>query len=417
MNRSPRIPILLLAVVLAIGGIAGARPALSAAPASEAAARESVGKPVQAAQQLIKEKKLKEALAKLQQADNVADKTSYERYIIAETRTVAAIDLGDDAMAVKSLEAVLATGILAPAEALKRMVALVQLSYRAKDYAKVADYATRYYKEGGSDGAPRLLLARVDYEQSDFAGAARLLREALQHDTAAGKPASEEVLLLLASSEYKRQNQSGYIDALESLLTLYPKPEYWTDVLTALQRKPGFARRLLLDVDRLMIETGAMTTQDQYMEAAQLALVQGLPGEAKAMLDKGYARGVLGKGAGAERQQHLLAMATQQATEESSNLAKLAREADAAPSGLPSLKLAETYASDGQYQAAVTAYQKALQKGGLKYPEDAKLHLGLALLRAGDRDHGKAQLSAVTGDEGPRDLARLWLIADRISPR
>ena len=41
------------------------------------------------------------------------------------------------------------------------------------------------------------------------------------------------------------------------------------------------------------------------MEMAQLALQAGVPAEAKMVVDKGYAAGVLGKGAEAERQKRL----------------------------------------------------------------------------------------------------------------
>ena len=70
----------------------------------------------------------------------------------------------------------LATGILPPAEALKRVETLVQLSYQAKDYAGAVAYGERYYKEGGSDDGPRLLWRRPITSQNDFANAARTSR-------------------------------------------------------------------------------------------------------------------------------------------------------------------------------------------------------------------------------------------------
>ena len=56
---------------------------------------------------------------------------------------------------------------------------------------------------------------------------------------------------------------------------------------------------------------------------------------------------------------------------------------------------------------------EGLQKGGLKHPDDAQLHLGIAYLDAGQKDKAEAALGAVTGNDGARELAQLWLLAGR----
>jgi hypothetical protein len=402
---------MVLALLLAAAPLAAVplgAPALAAE--EKLSAREQVGKPVQAAEQLLKQKKYKEALAKLQEADAVAEKTPYERYVIAATRAVVALDMGDYAATIKALEAVLATGILPPAEALKRIETLAQLSYQIKDYAAAAAYGERYYKEGGSETEPRLLMAQAYYLENDFANAARVSRAILAQDARAGRATGEPVLQLLVTSEYKQKNDAGYRDALKLLVARYPKKEYWRDLIASVQKEPGFSDRLALDLDRLMAATGTLETPEQYMEAAQLALQQGLPGDAKALLDKGYAAGVLGKGGGAERQQRLAAMASRQAAEDVKTLPQLASEAEAAHDGLAWVKLGEAYASYGQYDKAIAAFQKGLQKGGLKHPDDARLHLGIACLGAGQKDKAAAALNSVAGNDGTRELAQLWLL-------
>ena len=386
---------------------------LGIAPAQAAqAAREQVGKPVQAAEQLLKQKKLKEALAKLQEADGVPDKSPYEVYVIEATRAAVTLEGGDYPATIKALDAALATHVLAPAEAVQRVATLAQLAYRIKDYPAVVSYAERYYQEGGTDAAPRLFMAQAYYLRDDFADAARTSRLVVEDAAKAAKPPSETVLQMLASSEYKQRNDAGYMDALKQLVAAYPKRQYWVDLLAAVQRKPGFAGgRLALDLDRLMAATGAMDRPDQYMEAAQLALQAGLPGDAKAFLDKGYAAGVLGKGAEAERQQRLAQMASRQSAEDIKGLAELAQEAETAATGLQWVRLGEAYASYGRYDEATSALQKGIGKGGLKYPDDARLHLGIAYLEAKRPEKAKATLSALRGADGTQDLAQLWLIA------
>jgi hypothetical protein len=374
-------------------------------------ARPEVGQSVAQAGQLLKDKKYKEALQKLAAADAVPDKTLYERYVIEGTRAAIDLNSGDDRGAIKALDAVLATGILSPQDALIRIQALVQLDYQVKDYPQAIAEASRYYQQGGTADEPRLLQAQAYYQQGDFAGAAKTVRTILQADEKAGKKPDENLLLTLVSSEYQQKNEAGRIDALQRLVVLYPKPQYWTDLIAAVAKKPGFARdRLALDLTRLKLATGTMSGANDYMEAAQLALLAGLPGDAKTILDKGYAAGTLGKDAQADREKRLATMAAQQAGDDAKSLAQEESDAAKAANGLAWEKLGEAYASYGQNDKAIAAYQKALQKGGLQHLDDAKLHLGIAYLAAGQTAKARETLSGVVGNDGARDLAQLWLI-------
>ncbi len=57
--------------------------------------------------------------------------------------------------------------------------------------------------------------------------------------------------------------------------------------------------------------------------------------------------------------------------------------------------------------------QDGIAKGGLKRPEDAKLHLAIAQLIAGDNAKAQATLKTVSGADGTSDLARLWSLYAR----
>jgi hypothetical protein len=391
---------------LLLGLVAGTAPAADAPPA----AREQVGKLVQQAQQLVRQKKYAEALARLKEADAVADKSPYETYVIEETRAVAMIESADYTAAVRALDAVLATRILPPPDASKRLASIVQLEYWLKDYPKTIAAAQRFYQEGGSDPEPRRLMAQSYYLANDFANAATTIRDLLRADERAGAPPDETLLLTLADSAFKMKDGDGYVDALEHLAASHPKHEYWVDLCRAVQRKPGFAPRLRLDLDRFAVAVGALDTPEQFVEAAQLALEAGFPGDAKAFLEKGYAVGLLGTGPAAERHKRLADLAERQSNEDARGLSAQAKEAETAANGLALEKLGEAYASYGRPEEAISALERSIGKGGLTYPDDARLHLGVAYLRRGQAAKAKEALSGVSADDGARDLARLWLI-------
>lgn len=377
------------------------------------AARAEVGKPVQDAQALVRAKKYAEALARLKAADAVPDKSPYETYVIEETRAAATVASGDYAAGVKALEAVLATHILPPAEGQKRLLTIVELDYRLKDYPKTVEAALRYYKEGGSEPEPRQLLAQSYYLENDFNDAAATLREIAAADTRAGKKPDESTLVTLASSEFKAKHQDGYVDALAILVAAYPKHEYWVNLYSAVRQRPGFAPRLGLDLDRVAVAAGVFDTSGQYVDAAETALEAGFPGDAKSFLQKGVATGVLGKAPTAEREKRLLDMAERQSDEDTKALAAQAKEAEAAKTGLPLEKLGEAYLSYGRYGDAAAAIEKSLAKGGLEHPGDAKLHLGMAYLGAGNEAKAEAAFAAITDRDGAADIARMWRIVRR----
>jgi hypothetical protein len=68
--------------------------------------RPEVGKPLQAAQDLIKGGKYREALAKVREADGVSGKTAAENLMVERMRLAAASGAGDADTAAKSFETV-----------------------------------------------------------------------------------------------------------------------------------------------------------------------------------------------------------------------------------------------------------------------------------------------------------------------
>ena len=70
------------------------------------------------------------------------------------------------------------------------------------------------------------------------------------------------------------------------------------------------------------------------MELAEQALQAGLPAEAKAVIEKGYATGLLGTGKDAERHKRLRDMAARQTADDLKSFPATEREAEQQNSGL-----------------------------------------------------------------------------------
>ena len=368
--------------------------------------RPEIGKPLQAAQELMKAGKHKEALAKLHETDGVANRTPYENYFVDRMRGSAAAGAGDEATAMKSFEAVLAGGRLQAAERLQMIEAVAGSAYRAKDYAKAIEWSQRYFKEGGSSAQMRSLQVSAHYLSGDFAGVVRDMQQKVQAAEQAVPLIDEPTLRLLAASQLKLGDEAGYANTLEKLLVHHPKKDYWADLLARVQNKPGFAERLALDVYRLQMATDTLEEPAQFVEMAQLALQSGLPAEAKAVVDSGYAAGKLGTGAEAERHKRLRDLANKQTLEDQKalNAEVIGRNAEAL------VNTGQALVSAGQVDKGIELIEHGIVKGGLKRPDDAKLHLGQAYLKSGNKDKAIETFKSVRGTDGVGDLARLWAI-------
>jgi hypothetical protein len=183
--------------------------------------------------------------------------------------------------------------------------------------------------------------------------------------------------------------------------------------MSRMQRKASFSDRLALDAYRLSLATGSMTATADFMEMAQLALQADLASEGKQVLDKGFATGALGTGPEAGRHKRLGDLVDKKLKEDAASAASDEQEARAAKSGDGLVLIGMRLVYSGQAAKGVQMIQEGIAKGSLKRPEDAKLHLGVAELAAGDKQKALATFKTVQGGDGTSDLARLWSLYAR----
>ena len=402
--------ILALAICLNFLAADPVRAESAAAGAATPTVRAEIGKPVQAALELIKAKKAKEALARLRETDAVKDATPYEAYVVASVRGRAAAMAGDPAAAAAALDAA-AGSPAAPAAVRPQLIAAAaEQYYVAKDYGKAAERLARYVKEGGSDPALRTLYIQSLYLGSQYATAERELLADVAADERAGRAPAEERLQLLANVALKQQDSGGYAGALEKLVAYHPKREYWLAAVDATARRAHFPDRLGLDLMRLKLATGTLRGSGEYMDMAQLSLQAGFPAEAKQIIDRGYAGGELGTGAEAARHKRLKDLAAKTLADDDKTLAQDDVQAAAAGDGTALVNGGLNYVLHGQASRGLAMMEKGLKKGGIKHPDEARLHLGYASFLAGDAQRAVAAFKTVQGDDGAAALAHLWLL-------
>ena len=279
--------------------------------------RPDVGKPLQAAQDLIKAGKYKEALAKVRDADAVGNKNANEAYLVERMRIAAASGAGDMEAASKAFEALAAGGKSPPPT--RRAWPSRSRGLLPREGLHPCHAVGSTLLQGGryQPGHPHA----ADPEPvpgGDYAGARELTAEIQAAEKGGTAPGQDRLNLLLnAAAQLKDTNATVF--ALERLVTYYPKKEYWVDLLSRMQRKPGFSDRLVLDTYRLSLATGSPSSAADFMEMGQLALQAGNEEEARQVVDKGFAAGVLGSGAEAERHKRLRDLVARKVAEAKAN--------------------------------------------------------------------------------------------------
>ncbi|KAB0633416.1 hypothetical protein F7R21_27890 [Burkholderia latens] len=361
--------------------------------------RPELAKPLNAAQELYRARKYKDALAKLDAAAAVANKTPYEVSVIEQMRGAAAMAAGDNATAARAYESLLSGGRLSGQDEARIDAVLAGIEFQQRDYAHAIATGQRYLKAGGNDPQMRLLLAQAYYQSNDFGGVVRTLKPAIDGMVRAGQAPDEGQLQLLGTSAQRAKDDAAYRSALEALVAYHSKPVYWNDLFAAIRAKPGYSSRLDLDLYRLRRATGSLATAEDYMEMTQLALVAGTPAEAKQVIDKGFAAGVLGRDAQAEREKRLQALA-----------ARRAAAPDDGAQPVSAIDQAFNRVFAGQTADGIAAMQAAIAKGGLDHADEARLHLGIAYYLGGQKARAQQAFNAVKGTDGAADLARLWLL-------
>ncbi|WP_044564798.1 tetratricopeptide repeat protein [Azospirillum sp. B4] len=399
---------LLLGALLAAGiGTAHAKDKDKDATPPEKQISKELVPSLKAAQDALEQKNYQAVLDAAKQAEDAkADRSPYENFFINEMRLQAYVGLNDTPHIIGALETELASGQLPEADAAKREKTLAGLYYQNKDYAKFLEKSEVMVQKGTAPADWYALRCQAAWSMKDWTATDTICKQAIDVDEKAGTPAQEQVYQMLLDSTVQRKDYVAYVDGLALTLKVYPKSDYWADYLVFMQKRPGFSDRLVLDIYRLMIRVGAMKNANEYIDYADLANRATLPGEAKSVLEKGQSQV-----AGNPAAKQLMAEVTKAAAEDQKAIDKQVAEVSKAPTGLPLLKLADAYASYGQYAKAIDLTQKAIDKGGLKNPNDAKLHLAVAYVNAGQRDQAEKIFQELVGaPEGLGDLAKGWLI-------
>lgn len=398
-------------------GFGVALASLAVAPAVDAKAQQQAEVAATTKQPRVSEAARKEIVA-LQNAVNAKDaaaipaalaaaqakaKTNDDKYIVGKLQLKAAADANDNAAIGRAIEAILASGFDVSSESAVLYNNLGKIYFNAKAYDRAAVALERLIQLQPSNVEALVLLAEVRNEQGRTADSVAMIQKAIAARTAAGQKAEE--------SWYKRSVALAFNGKLPTASALsrdwvaaYPNAKNWRDAIRIYQQTSNLDDAALIDSMRLAQATGALSGENDYYRFANQLMLKGFPGEAKAVLEQGFAAKTIDKSKATFSQMY--ASATAKSQGDRASLAASASTAKAGGDAKKVMVIADAYYGYGDYAQAADLYRAALGKAGAD-KDLANLRLGMALARSGDKAGATAALNAAGGAQA--EVAKLWL--------
>jgi tetratricopeptide (TPR) repeat protein len=287
-----------------------------------------------------------------------------------------------------------------------------KLAYELQDYNDALAKLAEADRLGATDLNRHLLSAEALFKLNRNPEGLSALTKAIAAQRASGQAVPESWFRKGTSVAYKSKDMVATAKWSRDLVRGYPNPTNWRDALTIYRDSMKLDGQLQLDIFRLMHDAKALAGERDFYEYAALATERALPGEAKTVVEEGYASGAVSKTSVAVRER--LAEATGKIPADRASVSSDERRAAAAPDGKLAANTGSAYLAYGENAKAIELLKTAQKKGGID-ADAVNTRLGIALARSGMKAEARKAFEAVANGSR-RDIAQYWLLWLDINP-
>lgn len=312
----------------------------------------------------------------------------------------------DAVMQLQGVTMMIESGRLPAAEVGKVNFAAGQLAYQAKDYARARQFLQAAIAAGYTEQDPNLLLADTYLQMNDAAGALTFLGQVVDRQVAAGQVPSRDYLRRGLATAVRGNLTEQAIRFGQLYARHYPGADSWGDALVVTRGNRALTDDDMLDLLRLQRKTKTFRDGREYLSFIEFADPRRLPNEVSAVIDEGYASGLLARSNAFATDARTTAQGRK--AQVRNDLAGLERDANAANARLTTVVAAGNVAMDaGQPAKAEQFFRKASTMPGADKPL-MLTRLGIAQVEQGKYADAVATFKQV---QGPRaGVAQLWAI-------
>ena len=259
----------------------------------------------------------------------------------------------------------------------------------------------KYVDKSKLNGNGHFLLSISHYRRDQFDKA---LVPALKALELSGKKPQERFLQLVVALYLQTEDYSSSIPILESLLTNYPKKQYWIQLALIYGAEGDYEGALR--IQQLAYTQNLLTKNDELRRLARTLLYHQLPYSAAQVLERGLEENQI------EMDRDVLELLGNSwiaAREYERSLGPLQRAADMADDGSLYLRLGQVRVQREDWTEATALIEKALKKGGLEDEGRAQLLLGISHYSDDHTESARSAFLLAQKHESSRKDAKAWL--------
>lgn len=330
-------------------------------------------------------------------------KSPADKCFIAQMQMKASVDANDLRGVASAIAAQQATGLIPAATIANLYEGVGTLQYKAGAFSEAGTSFERALQIAPTRGSLVVMLAETRTKQGRIPDALPLYQKAIAIETAAGRKPAEDWYKRPVAVAYGAKSPLTY-GLARDWVSAYPSAKNWREAILLYGQMSGADDATMIDLYRLQRIKRALVGNGDYARYAQFAIDRGLSGEAKGVLEEGFAANAIDR-----NHAMIKALYTQAAAKSAGDRASLAGQAQIALSGAqskPVMVLGEAYFGYGDYAKAAELFRSARGKAGVD-AELANLRLGMAMAAAGDQAGANTALRLVTGQRA--EIARYWL--------
>jgi len=365
-----------------------------------------VGEIVLAAQAQIGEDLFSEAIASLNRALAVSSINPYETFISYQLRGSAYYNIDNVSQAISDWQAAIATGAMRPSEIVGLRINIGQLYITEGDYSRGISMFEQAIREGGDDVlTPRLakMLAQAYGQAERYTEGLPYAEMAFNETPSAERVRGDFSLLLFFYQQL--EDIPGQMRLMEQMVIRWPAEKRNWQSYASLLAMTG-RETDAFEANKVMYINGMLTESREIVNVAQYYSFYEYPYRGGAILERELNAGRVER---TQNNLNLLANMWRQAREWERAIPVLRQVSQVTGSGDDYLKLAEALYQVRQLAESETAFQEALNRGGINRPGTAWTLLGNVRYELGRRQSALAAFREGARFPYSRQTANGWI--------
>ncbi|MBT0585282.1 tetratricopeptide repeat protein [Alteromonas oceanisediminis] len=285
------------------------------------------------------------------------------------------------------------------------LFSLAQLHLMRGNYAKSIEALERWESLQTGPIPPKNLVikAQAYYQNKQYKEAEKFITAAIEGHEADGMLPDEGWLILQRAVFYELKQPEKVKDVLIKLLKLYEDPKYWIQLA-------GMYGELEREEEQYAImeaayQQGYVKSASDTFNLAQLYYFHQAPYKCARLMEQALADGTLERNL---RNLKFLSQCWTQAKENEKAVPVMQAAADLSDDGDLDAQLGQIYLNLEQWDKAIAATQKALEKGDLSNKGTAHLVLGMAYYNKRQFVDALNELAEAEKDSSSRGMAQQW---------